>query len=361
MGFSQDIKNKILVLSARHCCVCHRYKGVKVEIHHIKPQADGGEDTLENAIALCFDCHADAGHYNPKHPKGLKLSQGELKLQKENWFKIVNENNISTPKPVSVELIINNKNFRGKFNPIFIKEKTKFRERDSFKRIYEIMGKDPMESVNEMKKNNVMGPMYMPFLNSIKTYDEYIDFLNGDYPKKDFLKTEDENENNDCQPIRYNMPDTFGYLYNEVNRSNCVIDLKFINTGSEVLENYKLYLTFENVVNLELVSKRTSWSDMSKYYYNVNYLETNKVEFVPQQSVLVQNDSVTIDSLCFRTKHKTKEVNLKWELFARNMHNEGILKLEIKPSFEIKEIERFVNGASDMKPIQRILPKIDLI
>ena len=55
----------------------------KIEIHHITPQAEGGADTIENAIALCFDCHADAGHYNTDHPKGTKYSRPELRMAKE--------------------------------------------------------------------------------------------------------------------------------------------------------------------------------------------------------------------------------------------------------------------------------------
>lgn len=94
MAFSQKIKQEIFVLCARHCCVCRKSKGIKLEVHHIKPQKDSGEDTLENAIALCFDCHADAGHYFAGHPKGSKFSPVELLRHKEEWFKIVKQNKI---------------------------------------------------------------------------------------------------------------------------------------------------------------------------------------------------------------------------------------------------------------------------
>jgi len=97
MGFSTKIKEQIMVDTARHCCVCHRYKGVKVEVHHIEQEALGGKNTYENAIAVCFDCHADAGHYNPKHPRGTKFSPRELKKAKEIWVKIVQQNNIREP------------------------------------------------------------------------------------------------------------------------------------------------------------------------------------------------------------------------------------------------------------------------
>jgi hypothetical protein len=94
MGFTPKIKENILVASARHCCVCHRYKGVKIEIHHIIPKEQGGKDTFKNAIPLCFDCHSDAGHYFAKHPKGTKFSIKELKKHKESWFSIVEKNTI---------------------------------------------------------------------------------------------------------------------------------------------------------------------------------------------------------------------------------------------------------------------------
>lgn len=66
-----------------------------MEIHHILPQEQGGQDTFENAIPLCFDCHSDAGHYFAKHPKGTRFSPQELKKHKETWFNIVKENKIS--------------------------------------------------------------------------------------------------------------------------------------------------------------------------------------------------------------------------------------------------------------------------
>jgi len=62
------------------------------------PEASGGENTYGNAIALCFDCHADAGHYNPSHPRGTKFSPAELSKAKNNWFDMVAKNNIQQPQ-----------------------------------------------------------------------------------------------------------------------------------------------------------------------------------------------------------------------------------------------------------------------
>lgn len=97
MGFSSVVHERTLVAAARHCCVCHRYKGVKVEVHHIIPHSQGGTDDFENAIPLCFDCHADAGHYNAKHPKGSRISPRELRLARDRWYEIVERNGIAPP------------------------------------------------------------------------------------------------------------------------------------------------------------------------------------------------------------------------------------------------------------------------
>jgi hypothetical protein len=59
-----------------------------MEIHHIVPQAKGGEDTEANGVPLCLDCHAEVGAYNPQHPKGRRFTPSELQKHKEQWFAI---------------------------------------------------------------------------------------------------------------------------------------------------------------------------------------------------------------------------------------------------------------------------------
>ena len=95
MPFSQSVKARVLVAAARHCCVCHRYKGINIEVHHIEQESESEDNSFENAIGLCFDCHADAGHYNPGHPRGTKLSASELRRARNRWFEIVATTSLS--------------------------------------------------------------------------------------------------------------------------------------------------------------------------------------------------------------------------------------------------------------------------
>ena len=93
MSFPNNIAEKVLVDCKRSCAICHTFCGIKIELHHIKPKSDGGEDSYDNCIPLCFNCHADAGAYNPKHPKGRKYSEAELKNHRDRWYSKVKDSN----------------------------------------------------------------------------------------------------------------------------------------------------------------------------------------------------------------------------------------------------------------------------
>jgi hypothetical protein len=86
MGFNKKITEDSLIACGRHCCLCHKFCGTKIELHHIKQMKDDGEDSLDNCLPLCFDCHADVMQYNPNHPKGKKYTETELKRHRNNWF-----------------------------------------------------------------------------------------------------------------------------------------------------------------------------------------------------------------------------------------------------------------------------------
>ncbi|MFC4096741.1 HNH endonuclease [Euzebyella saccharophila] len=89
MGFPPKIKVQALVASARHCCACHKAARRKIEVHHIVPYAISKDNSFENAIPLCYDCHDQASHYNNNEPKGNKYSPQELRKHRDNWYKIV--------------------------------------------------------------------------------------------------------------------------------------------------------------------------------------------------------------------------------------------------------------------------------
>ena len=92
MAFDPKEAEKLLAHCHRRCCVCHRFCGSKVELDHMLPKADGGPDDINNAIPLCFECHAEVHAYNDKHPRGRRFQPSELKLHRDQWLAFCDKN-----------------------------------------------------------------------------------------------------------------------------------------------------------------------------------------------------------------------------------------------------------------------------
>lgn len=103
-GFNEREKNDLLVACHRRCCICHRFCGSKMELDHVVPRAEGGDNTIENAIAVCFDCHAEIHYYNNKHLKGRKFTPDEIKGHKLQWLTICREHPEIFVQPLNADV-----------------------------------------------------------------------------------------------------------------------------------------------------------------------------------------------------------------------------------------------------------------
>ncbi len=88
MGFKREEVSELLVAVHRRCSICHRFCGTKIETDHIIPEADKGTDEIDNAIPVCFECHAEIHSYNDQHPRGRKFTPDELHGHKAQWLRI---------------------------------------------------------------------------------------------------------------------------------------------------------------------------------------------------------------------------------------------------------------------------------
>ena len=111
MPFPKAVKEQAAVACNRCCCICHEFKGIKLEFHHIKQEADGGENTFENCIPLCFDCHADMGGVSSKHPKGNSYSEKELRMHRDKWYQqcVANPSNFEEISVADIEALFSEK------------------------------------------------------------------------------------------------------------------------------------------------------------------------------------------------------------------------------------------------------------
>ena len=87
--FTKETVERVLICCRRHCCVCEKFCGTKIELHHIGEDNNNSE---ENALPVCFDCHAEIKSYNIEHPKGRRFHPSELKkLRDATYFKYSGE------------------------------------------------------------------------------------------------------------------------------------------------------------------------------------------------------------------------------------------------------------------------------
>lgn len=80
MAFSGKTKLLARIKAAFRCCICH---DPFVEVHHIIPQANGGDDSLNNAAPLCSSCH-DLYGGNPE-------KQRIIRQMRDHWWKTMEE------------------------------------------------------------------------------------------------------------------------------------------------------------------------------------------------------------------------------------------------------------------------------
>jgi len=81
--FPQSVVESVLIKCRRHCCVCDTFCGVKIVLHHMDSADDYSED---NALPVCFNCHAEIMHYNENHPMGRRYKKSELKKLRDKTY-----------------------------------------------------------------------------------------------------------------------------------------------------------------------------------------------------------------------------------------------------------------------------------
>ncbi len=80
-----------------------------MELAHIEPKAENAPNTFENCIPVCFDCHADIGHYNNDHPRGKKYTASELQRHRDSWYAKVKSS--GGPTATEAHLVLDRKLF----------------------------------------------------------------------------------------------------------------------------------------------------------------------------------------------------------------------------------------------------------
>lgn len=82
MSFSEKVKLEAKKKAGFRCVICQE---PFVEVHHIVPQKEGGEDTINNAAPLCSRCHDLYGD-NPSKRK-------QIRQMRDHWNEVMEKRN----------------------------------------------------------------------------------------------------------------------------------------------------------------------------------------------------------------------------------------------------------------------------
>ncbi|SHN88594.1 HNH endonuclease [Desulfitobacterium chlororespirans] len=98
MTISDEIASEVLSKSARHCCVCRNFLPLKIQVHHIREQSDGGTNDFDNLMPICIQCHSDI-HTIPHMTR--KFTEKELKKCRDNVYDMVACGKLPATKPMT--------------------------------------------------------------------------------------------------------------------------------------------------------------------------------------------------------------------------------------------------------------------
>lgn len=79
-----ELEAKLLVESRNTCNLCWEKKDI--QIHHIRPIEQGGDNSEDNLIILCLDCHSKV---HTKRNLARSYTEETLRLYKEKWIELV--------------------------------------------------------------------------------------------------------------------------------------------------------------------------------------------------------------------------------------------------------------------------------
>lgn len=123
----------------------------------------------------------------------------------------------------------------------------------------------------------------------------------------------------------------------KVNLSYCKLYFQIHNTGLDPIEEFKLFFEFEG----ELVDLKDTNIEYNKFAIGVHLISDVTLwrdpmsgKVIPKGKILVGDDSFSSDDFFIKPAPKEYEILVNWKLVSKDLKDEGVLKLIVKPDFE---------------------------
>lgn len=197
------------------------------------------------------------------------------------------------------------------------------------------------------------------FVNELNKFEETIN------PKfeKTITKNIRGNPPLNMQSFMIISPKAFSlYGSSETNHTWCMLDIIIKNTGSIVIEDWKLHLEISN--NVEKISDgfNVNWM-LSESLKNMMYskrttyenTEEKKIKYLPlNNSPLIQSDTRTF-SFYIKAFSNREDILIKWNLLARDFSKNGNILIKNQPIYIEKIVKVWTSSDDKLKDDEEII------
>jgi len=127
-----------------------------------------------------------------------------------------------------------------------------------------------------------------------------------------------------------------------INLSFFSIMIKLHNTGTDVIEDFKILLDFEGDIKEIAETNESGGIPFNSIHSNIHLDSKNQqVKIIPSKSVLVSDDTFCSDEIFIKPGHNANKVIVKWRLLSKDFKSEGELVINI--NINIETVEKEVN------------------
>jgi hypothetical protein len=148
-------------------------------------------------------------------------------------------------------------------------------------------------------------------------------------------------------PLINRNPFGFGEPTWNVNDSKCSFELIIANEGNAVIEDWRVVFTIDE--NFKKISDTISDSIYSIITPNRRvYIEKNQITYYPlDNEPLIQKDNRYF-RIYIIPDGREYEIPVRWKVLARDYNDEGILTIQVKPTFEDETHYNYVDTEDEI-------------
>lgn len=150
----------------------------------------------------------------------------------------------------------------------------------------------------------------------------------------------------------FSSPALIAFSQGKVNEAICSFKIIMENTGSNVIEDWRVRFTvtgeFEEIMD-QLGTGPMGIIDLTELKYKRTYIEGNQISYSPRDNEpLIQKDNRYF-KMHIIPECKEYTIPIEWKLLARDFDSTGTVYLNVEPEYEDKIVFEYVDTEAELK------------